>query len=66
MELNLDQNSVVIIIIIMMTSKILAVSIQWLSLFSFQCGPQLSMLSLQAGSHIQFDRQHSTFNSVLG
>ena len=25
-----------------------------------------SMLSLPVGSHIQVDRQHSTFNSVLG
>ena len=33
--------------------------------YSMVVSIQLTMFSLPASSHIQFDRQHSTFNSIL-
>ena len=41
-----------------MHQRNMGVTIQKLLAFGFQCSSQLSMLCLQAGSHIQFDRLH--------
>ena len=48
------------------TPNILVVSIQCLSACCFRHGPQISMPTLSAGSHIQSACEHYTFSSVLG